>query len=85
MKPDSTWKKMPTVIAFSSSCSMVPIITANSIVRSFCQLLAIKHTFNYFNKGLICSTQKKGHHALPKHTAASPFTEEIKKEYHWAV
>lgn len=39
-------KEMPTVIAFSSSCSTLPIITANSIVRSFGQLIAIKHTFN---------------------------------------
>lgn len=72
-------KKMPTVIAFSSSCSMLPIITANSIAHSFCQLIAIKHTFNYFNKGLICSAQKKGHCAVPEHTAAWPFRAEIKQ------
>lgn len=76
---------MPTVIAFSSSCSMLPIITANSIVRSFCQLIAIKHTFNYFNKGLICSTQKEGQKTVPKHTAAPAFSPEIKQEYHWAA
>lgn len=76
---------MPTVIAFSSSCSTLPIIAANSIVPSFCQRIAIKHTFNYFNKGLICSAPKGGHCAVPKHTAAQPFSSEIKQEYHWAA
>lgn len=64
---------------------MLPIITANSIVRSFCQLIAIKHTSNYFHKGLICSTQKEGQETVPKHTAAPAFSPEIKQEYHWAA
>lgn len=64
---------------------MLPVITANSIVCSFCQLIAIKHTFNYFNQGLICSAQKKGHCAVPKHTAAWPFSSEIKDGYRWAA
>lgn len=76
---------MSTVIAFSSSCSMFPIITSNSIAHSFCQRIAIKHTFNYFNKGLICSAQKQGHCAVPKHTAARPFSSEIREESRWAA
>jgi hypothetical protein len=76
---------MPTVIASSSLCSTFAIITANSIVRSASQLVAIKHAFNYFNKGLICSTPKEGLNTVPKHTAAPAFSPEIKQEYHWAA
>lgn len=76
---------MPTVIAFSPFCSVRPSITANPTVRSFCQLTAIKHTFNYFNKGLICRTQKEGQKTVPKHTAAPAFSPEIKQEHHWAA
>lgn len=76
---------MPTVIAFSSFCSMLLIITANSIVHSFCRPIAIKHTFNYFNKRLICRTQKEGQKTVPKHTAAPVLSPEIKQEYHWAA
>jgi hypothetical protein len=66
-------------------CSTFAIITANSIVRSASQLVAIKHAFNYFNKGLICSTPKEGLNTVPKHTAAPAFSPEIKQEYHWAA
>lgn len=40
---------------------MCPIITANSIVHSFCQLLAIKHTFNCFHKAFNMQCTKQGH------------------------
>lgn len=45
---------------------MWTLITANSIVQSFCQLLAIKHTFNCLHKAFnMQDTEQQGRNADP--------------------